>query len=456
MKIQIHYWAINRLVPSANHLRKNDHAVDQISNAIREFGFRVPLIVKSDGTVIDGDLRLKAASRLGLAEVPVVLADDMTEEQIKAFRISVNRMAELANWDLDLLKVELQELDLAGYDMALTGLDEATIGDLLQAVDPTDGLTDPDEVPDLQTIPVSRPGDLWQLGNHRLLCGDSTSIAQVKKLMDGELADMVFTDPPYNVAYEGKTAAKLTIQNDNMDSAAFATFLRDAFSAMAAGTKTGGAFYVCHADSEVVNFRLGLLAGGWLIKQTIIWVKNQFILGRQDYQWQHEPILYGWRDGSAHKWYGDRKQSTVLDGLLGVTVENDQEGELLCFSDGKMSAVLRVPSYDIVRADPDDLTTIWRVDKPQRNDEHPTMKPVSLVSKAITNSSRSGDRVLDPFGGSGSTLIACEKTGRRARLMELDPKYCDVIVRRWQRFTGQQAVLEGEGIAFDQLAKDVA
>jgi len=456
MTIQIHYWPIHKLIPPVNHHRKNDHAIEKMCVAIREFGFRVPLVIKSDGTIIDGDLRFKAAQQLGLAELPVVLADDMTAEQIKAFRISVNRMAELANWDMDLLRIELQALELAGYDTALTGLEEATIKDLLQAIDPSEGLTDPDEVPPLQSPAISRPGDLWLLGNHRLLCGDSTRCDQVQLLMDGHLADMVFTDPPYNVAYEGKTAAKLTIQNDNMDSASFGAFLRDAFSAMAAGTKNGGAFYVCHADSEVVNFRNGLLDAGWLIKQTIIWVKNQFILGRQDYQWQHEPILYGWRDGGSHRWYGDRKQSTVLEGLLGLTVEKSETGEKISFSDGKRSAVLHVPSCEVVHVCPDELTTIWRVDKPTRNDEHPTMKPVSLVSRAITNSSKSGDMVLDLFGGSGSTLIACEKTGRRARLMELDPKYCDVIVRRWQRFTGQQAVLEGEGIAFDPFAKDVA
>lgn len=452
-EMQIEYWEIDRLLPYVRNPRQNDHVVEKVAQAIREFGFRVPVIARSSNEVIDGHLRLKAARHLGMTKVPVVCADDMTDAQVKAFRISVNRMAELADWDLDALRLEVQDLSAAEFDLELTGLEEGMLDGLLQALDPNDGLTDPDEVPPAPKEPTTRLGDLWILGNHRLLCGDSTSIDAVSRLMADEQTDMVFSDPPYNVAYEGKTKDKLTIKNDNMDSARFAAFLRDAFGAMAAAAKPGAAFYICHADSEVVNFRQALEDSGWLIKQTLVWVKNQFILGRQDHQWQHEPILYGWKDGGSHQWHGDRKQSTVIEGITGLAVEVTGGGAMLSFSDGKRTAILRVPSYEVVSAVPDELTTIWRVDKPTRNGDHPTMKPVALVERAITNSSRSGGVVLDLFGGSGSTLIACETTGRRGRLMELDPIYCDVIVRRWEKFTGGTAVLANEDRTFAEIAE---
>jgi hypothetical protein len=326
MEMKIEYWDLNRLLPYAKNPRQNDHVVEKVAQAIKEFGFRVPVVAKSTNEVIDGHLRLKAARLLGMTQVPVVLADDMTDEQVKAFRISVNRMAELADWDMDMLRLEVLDLSASDYDLSLTGLDADTLAGLLQAIDPTEGLTDPDEIPPLPQNPVTRPGDLWLLGRHRLLCGDSTSLDAVLHLVDGQPVDMVFSDPPYNVAYEGRTKEKLTIKNDNMTAANFAAFLLDAFAAMAAVSKPGAAFYICHADSEVISFRQALESAGFLIKQTLIWAKSHFILGRQDHQWQHEPILYGWRAGGPHKWHGNRKQTTVVEGFTGITIEPAEAG----------------------------------------------------------------------------------------------------------------------------------
>ncbi|WP_312200075.1 DNA-methyltransferase, partial [Anaerospora hongkongensis] len=289
--------------------------------------------------------------------------------------------------------------------------------------------------------PMTKPGDVWQLGQHRLLCGDATVLSDVEKLMDGKLAAMIFTDPPYNVNYQGGTGDKLTIKNDNMSASQFKQFLHDAFAAMYAVTEPGGAIYVCHADSEGSNFRGALQETGWLLKQCLIWAKNQFVLGRQDYQWQHEPILYGWKPGAAHKFFGGRKQGTVIEEAAPIIVRQDDEGALLTFTAGIHTVTLRVPSFEILQAGDDSFSTVWRFEKPVRNGEHPTMKPIGLCARAIQNSSRSGDIVADFFGGSGSTLMAAEQTGRTCFSMELDPGYCDVIIRRWEEFTGQKAVL---------------
>lgn len=317
---------ISALLPYVGNPRKNDQAVEQVAKAIREFGFRVPVIIRGEGEVIDGHLRLKAARHIGLEAVPVVRADDMTDAQVKAFRISVNRMAELAEWDLDLLKVELQDLQDLGMAVDLTGLDADLLKQLIPDIQPTAGLTDPDEIPETPENPTSRAGDLWTLGRHRILCGDSTSLADVERLMGGQLAEMVFTDPPYNVDYEGKGKKKLKIQNDKMAGSEFLSFLRACFANMAAVTTPGGGFYVCHADIETISFRQALGDAGWLLKQSLVWVKNQFILGRQDYHWQHEPILYGWKDGAAHRWRGDRKKSTIIDGTNIVGIAADPGG----------------------------------------------------------------------------------------------------------------------------------
>ena len=403
---QLEHWPIERLVEYARNPRKNDHAVDTVAAAIREFGFRVPIVAKRDGTIIDGHLRFKAARKLELETVPVLLGDDMTETQIKAFRLSVNKLAELAGWDEDLLKLELAELQMAQYDLELMGFGDEELERLLNGADDGGGLTEDDAVPEPPVEPVSKPGDLWILGNHRLLCGDSTLLSDVERLMDGQLADMAFTDPPYNVDYGNNAKDKMRgkdrrIMNDALGDG-FYQFLYDACLNLLVVTK--GACYVCMSSSELHTLQKAWFDAGGKWSTFIIWAKNTFTLGRADYQRQYEPILYGWKQGTDHFWCGDRDQSDI-----------------------------------------------WNYNKPRVNDLHPTMKPVELVERAIKNSSKSRDIVLDLFGGSGTTLIACEKTGRQARLMELDPKFVDVIVKRWEEYTGQQAVRSEDGVKFAEL-----
>ena len=390
--MQIETWPTSRPIPYARNPRKNVAAVVKVKASIQEFGFKQPIVVDKDGVIVVGHTRHKAAIELGYESVPVVVAADLTPAQIKAYRIADNRTNEEAEWDNELLAIELEDLKADDVDLLLTGFD---LDELTRITDkgPTEGLTDDDAVPEIQEEPISKLGDLWLLGNHRLMCGDSTSITDVEKLMDGRKAEIVWTDPPYNVAYEGKTKDALTIQNDSMDEVTFRQFLQDAFTSMLTVTKAGGAIYVAHADMQGHNFRLAFLASGWSLRSCLVWAKNSLVLGRGDYQWRHEPILYGWAPGAAHEWHSDRKQTTVLE-----------------------------------------------FDRPSRSAEHPTMKPIALIEYCLGNSSLQGQIVLDLFGGSGSTLIACEKTGRSCRMMELDPKYADVIVRRWQAFTGKQAV----------------
>ena len=401
---QLEHWPVSDLIEYARNPRKNDHAVDKVAAAIREFGFRVPILAKSDKTVVDGHLRLKAAKKLGIETVPVMLCDDMTDAQIKAFRISVNRVAEFAEWDDEMLRVEFAELSELGFDLDLTGfsLDEI---DALKITEVEPGLTDEDAVPEAPEQPVTVDGDVWLLGRHRLMCGDSTSIDAMERLCEGQLVDMWLTDPPYNVAYEGKTKDALTIKNDKMGDDSFRAFLRDAYVAADAVMKAGAVFYIWHADSEGYNFRGAAKDACWTVRQRLIWKKQTMVMGRQDYHWKHEPCLYGWKDGAAHLWATDRKQTTILE-----------------------------------------------FDRPSRNAEHPTMKPVELFEYQMLNNTKGSDIVLDSFAGSGTTAIACEKHGRQARLMELDPKYCDVIIKRWQDFTGKQATLEATGETFEELS----
>jgi DNA modification methylase len=402
----IELWPLSRLLPYIRNPRKNDHAVEQMAGAIREFGFRIPIVARSSGEVVDGHLRLKAAYKLGLESVPVVLADELTDAQIKAFRILANRSATWAEWDEELLGLELAELQESGFDLDLTGFSPEE-WEALIAGDETsqDGLTEEDAVPEVPETPISKTGDVWLLGEHRLLCGDATRAEDYKALLGDELVDMAFTDPPYNVNYANSAKDKLRgknrpILNDNLGED-FGAFLTAACRNILTVTK--GAVYLAMSSSELDTLQAAFRAAGGKWSTFIIWAKNTFTLGRADYQRQYEPILYGWREGAEHFWCGARDQGDV-----------------------------------------------WQIKKPQKNDLHPTMKPVELVERAVRNSSKTGDIVLDPFGGSGSTLIACEKSGRRARLIELDPKYVDVIVRRWQDFTGQEAKRAGDGARFGQ------
>jgi DNA modification methylase len=329
-----------------------------------------PIVVNADMVVLGGNMRLKACKEAGLKEVSIIVADNLTEDQQREFLIKDNVSGGEWDWQLLANEWDVQQLDDWGLDLPDFG------GEQLEAVEDDFNEEPPEN-------PITVLGDLYEIGEHRLLCGDSTQTDTFEKLMAGELADMVLTDPPYNVAYEGGTKEKLTIVNDSMGNDDFYNFLYDFYSALTTAVKKGAAIYVWHASSEIVNFGKALVDAGWLLKQQLIWVKSSLVMGRQDYQWKHEPCLYGWLDGGTHKWYADRKQTTVIE-----------------------------------------------FDKPSRNGEHPTMKPVGLFAYQIENSSKQGDIVIDAFGGSGTTMVACEQLKRKARVIEFDPKYCDVIVRR--------------------------
>jgi DNA modification methylase len=396
------------LIPYINNAKTHPpEQIAKIAASIVEFGFDQPIVVDGQGIVIKGHGRLAASLQLGLKRVPVVVRTDLTPSQIKASRLADNKTAE-SPWDEELLRLELGMLREQDYDLGLTGFADDEIEALL--VDPegeSAGLTEEDAVPEAQETAVTVPGDVWLLGDHRLLCGDSTQMETVEKVLAGGLADMTWTDPPYGVNYGQTMKDKLRkkhrrIANDNLGPA-FEPFLRDACANILAVTK--GAVYICMSSSELHTLHKAFTEAGGHWSTFLIWAKNTFTMGRADYQRQYEPILYGWKEGSQHYWCGARDQGDV-----------------------------------------------WFVKKPLANDLHPTMKPVELVERAIRNSSKSRDTVLDPFAGSGSTLIACEKTGRQARLIELEPKYCDVVIRRFEEFSGKRAVLASGGRGFAEIA----
>jgi len=394
------------LTPRAGNPRTHSpEQVAQITASIREWGWTVPILVDEAGGIIAGHGRVLAAQRLGLAEVPVMVARGWSAEQIRIYVLADNKLALNAGWDEELLRIELGELRGLGADLGLTGFGELELDALLDHAN--EGATDPDEVPEPPADPVSRLGDVWICGDHRVLCGDATVLADVEKMLGGELADMCFTDPPYGVNYANSAedmqrGKHRPILNDNLGED-FGTFLRSASVSMLAVTR--GAIYVCMSSSELDTLRRAFREAGGKWSTFVIWAKSNFTLGRADYQRQYEPILYGWKEGTDHYWCGARDQGDV-----------------------------------------------WFFDKPARNDLHPTMKPVALVERAIRNSSKSGDIVLDSFGGSGTTMIAAERCSRRARLLELDPKYVDVIVQRWQAFSGAKATLQETGESFADTA----
>jgi site-specific DNA-methyltransferase (adenine-specific) len=400
--MKIEFWPTDRPIPYARNARKiSQTAVDKVASSIKEFGWRQPIVVDGEGVVIAGHTRLLAAKKLSLPEVPVHIAEGLSKQQVKAYRLMDNRSHEEAEWDKELLGPELLELEALDIDLALTGFDPDELS--MYTVEKTEGLVDEDQTPEALVFAISEPGDLWILGKHRLLCGDSTSVDAVARLMDGQKADLVFTDPPYNVDYEGYTEEKLKIQGDKMTPVQFQEFLLDVFSSYLWALKPGGSLYVCHPSSWQREFQGALELSDFEVRCQIIWAKNTFAWGFGRYKFQHEPIFYCHRKGQSDPWYGDKSQSTL-----------------------------------------------WQEKKPAANRLHPTMKPVELIERALVNSSLAGDLVLDLFGGSGSTLITCEKMGRSSHLMELDPKYCDVIVKRWQDFTGKEAKLES-GKTFNKL-----
>lgn len=403
--MQVEQISIETLIPYVNNARTHSDAqVAQIAASIKEFGFNNPVLIADDNSIIAGHGRVMAARKLGKDTVPAVRLSHLTEMQRKAYILADNKLALNADWDNSLLAIELADLKDLGFDTDLTGFSADEIAALMP-VELTEGLTDEDEVPDAPVDPVTKLGDVWLLGKHRLMCGDSTSVSDLEKLTDGQLVDMWLTDPPYNVAYEGGTKEKLTIKNDEMGDDQFRQFLRDSYVSADTVMKPGAVFYIWHADLEGYNFRGAAKDAGWTVRQCLIWKKSSLVMGRQDYHWKHEPCLYGWKEGAGHLWAADRKQTTILE-----------------------------------------------FDKPTRNGEHPTMKPVALFEYQLLNNTKGGDIVLDSFGGSGTTMIAAEKNGRVSRLMELDAKYCDVIIKRWQDFTGKTATLEETGESFNELS----
>lgn len=407
---------IDQLIPYSNNPRHNDSAVEAVVNSIKEFGFKVPIVVDKNNVIVAGHTRIKAAKKLGMEQVPCVIADDLTPSQVKAFRLADNKVAELATWNLEMLEQELDEL--AELDIDMTGLGFEF------KPDAEEDDFDPDEVLGEMEVPGTNPGDIYILGRHRLLCGDSTKKKDFSNLLKGDKVKLVITDPPYNVDYEGGTGLK--IMNDAMSDTKFRAFLTDAYKRMYEAAEPGAPIYIFHADSEGYNFRGAFKDAGFKLAQCLIWVKQSLVLGRQDYHWRHEPILYGWKEGAAHFWYGERNKDTVID------------DEKINYTKAKKADLIQALK-DMHEKMYKNSSVIYH-DKPSRSSEHPTMKPVKLIGKLMNNSSERGDTVLDPFGGSGSTLIAAEQLERTCYIVEMDPKYCDVIVKRWEEFTGEKAV----------------
>ena len=381
----------------------NRHSLEQIDRLVKliEYqGFRSPLVIsKRSGFLVSGHGRKMAAAKLNIEKLPCIYQDFENEAQEYAYVISENEIARWAELDRHAVYTDMKELELE--DIELLGIEDFEIPDI-ESLDPQ---CDEDEVPELKEDPVTKRGDVWLLGKHRLMCGDSTMLDEVEKLMDGDKADLVITDPPYNVAYEGKTKDALKIKNDEMSNDSFYDFLLDCFSNYFAIMNTGAGIYVFHADLEGINFRTSFKDAGLKLSQVLIWEKHCMVMGRSDYHWKHEPILYGWKEGSAHKWFSDRKQVSV-----------------------------------------------WKFDRPMRNDIHPTMKPIKLLEYPILNSTQGSNNIVcDLFLGSGSTLIASENTGRRCYGMELDERYCDVIIKRYQEYTGKEAILETTSETYNSL-----
>ena len=380
-----------------NARRRTDRSSSLIAESLKRYGAARSIVIDEDGRILAGNGTVEGAKKAGIGKLRIIETEGdeliavrrsgLTEDQKVGLALADNRSSDLSEWDNDMLRKLSEEHDLKPWFE-----DDELLAEVLDTVD---GNTDPDDVPEPPADPITKLGDLWILGNHSLLCGDSTDTIALGRLMAGLNADLWLTDPPYNVNYEGKTSDALKIQNDSMKDGEFRQFLHDIYVAANCYLRAGAVFYIWHADSEGYNFRGAANDVGWKVRQCLIWLKSCLVMGRQDYQWKHEPCLYGWTEGAAHYWSSDRKQTTILE-----------------------------------------------FDKPRRNKEHPTMKPVDLFEYQMANSTKQGDIVLDSFGGSGTTLIAAERIHRKARLMELDPAYCDVIVKRWEDFTGKIAILE--------------
>ena len=393
---------INDLKPYAKNSRTHsEEQIQQVMDSIMEFGFTNPVLMDQNANIIAGHCRVEAMRRLNKTHVDCIVLSHLTDSQKRAYIIADNKLALNADWNITMLQEEFEALKEDDYDLSLTGFSEDEIALILIEPEP-ETFSDEDSCPEIPIDPITKLGDVWLLGEHRLLCGNSTMIDDVDLLMNGVKADILITDPPYNVDYEGKTKDALKIQNDSMDDSTFRQFLRDAMSSANIHLKDGGVFYIWHADSEGYNFRGACQDVGWKVRQCLIWLKNHMVMGRQDYHWKHEPCLYGWKEGAAHYWGSDRKQTTIIE-----------------------------------------------CNRPSRNDIHPTMKPIELIEYQILNNTKPHEIVLDLFGGSGSTLIAAEKNNRKCYMIELDPKYCDVICSRYEQVFKKKATLESTGEPFD-------
>jgi len=405
MELKIVRWLIDKLIPYARNARTHSpEQIAQVAASITEFGFVNPILVGADKVIIARHARLLAAKQLGMKEVPVIVLAHLSETQRRALVIADNRLALNAGWDDTLLHTELAALQDVNFNLDLMGFAEDELARLLAEQDKV-GLTDEDATPAPPEVPTTITCDLWLLGGHKVLAGDATVLADIDRLMGTDSADLVFTDPPYNVDYEGQTDSKMKIQNDNMPAAEFKTFLESAFKSYRHLMKTGASIYVCHSSSMQREFQNAMEVAGFEVRCQIIWAKNTFGWGFGRYKYQHEPIFYAHIAKQSDAWYGDKSQSTI-----------------------------------------------WQEKKPAASRLHPTMKPVELIERALINSSKAGDVVVDLFGGSGSTMIACARRGRKARLLEIDPKYADVITRRYQEYTGKPAVLDADGRTFDEVA----
>ena len=434
MELKIIYKKTAELLPYARNARTHsDSQVAQLAASIKEFGFNNPVAIDADGMILCGHGRVMAAQRLGMDQVPTVCLAHLTDIQKKAYILADNKLALNAGWDNDMLKVELEDLKFSNFDLDLVGFSTEELDEIMNQNEEPE-VEEDDYTVAVPEEPKAKLGEIYILGKHRLMCGDSTSIQDVEKLMGDQKADLLLTDPPYNVDYEGGTDKKLKIKNDNMEDQAFRQFLIDVYKAADHVMKPGAPFYIWHADTEGANFRGAAKDMGWQIRECLIWVKNSLVLGHMDYQYRHEPCLYGWKAGAGHYFTASRAESTVIEDQVNVDKLSKDELKTLCKR-------LLEPNCE---------TTVIHEKKPSINDIHPTMKPVKLFGRLVKNSSKRNDIVLDLFGGSGTTIVACEQLNRRAYLMELDPAYVDVIIDRYQKLTNVE-VMRSDGKLWNDL-----
>lgn len=445
MAHKIEQWALKRLVPLVRNPRvHSDQQIEEIARSIMAYGFLIPLVVDlKRRQILAGNGRFAAAQRLGLERVPVIVADHLAPAMRKAFVVADNAIATHASWDDVILAEYFATIKGAGLDPGLTFFSDEEISEIIASVRPKARAGDDEVVPPLPVKPASKKGDLWLLGSHRVLCGDATNIEDLIRLVDGQVIDCTWTDPPYGVSYQGAAGE---IQNDDLPERELAAMLSASLAAAFSVMAEGGPIYIAHADTGGHIFRRVMIETGFRLASCLIWRKNALVLSRGDYHWQHEPILYGWKPGAAHRWYGDRSRTTILEFDEPPFAQvGDDEWQIPL---GERTLIVRGKDITIEAA----RGTVFLEETPTRNTEHPTMKPVPLIDRMLAVSTRPGQRVLDPFTGSGSTLVACESRGLLFLGTEIDPRFVDVIVKRWQQLTGRKATLASSGRTFEQVA----